>query len=347
MNDLLKPDDTRDALRKIGGLLIGLAAAMILIRKGPAISLVSAGTNPSQWAAFPLFLVAAIPAVYLYGGGIRTRPLTGELRPWQVVHSVFGLLFIPVALGRFVELIGGTPGASLNTSWIFGLTAALAFYAGAMLGIRVQLLLGSIAAIVSWTALWNKILSGGIGAHWGIYRGLLGLLAIGLLAGALYVWRTNPGGDDVAGSATRPSGDLGLWKASELFTGAGVAAVIACALGITALGNLNPLGTGTPPIQTSNFWDILLLLVSLGLVGIGSQIGTRGPVYVGAIGLLLFLVIAGLDLNQQPRPHPFDLGVWPWVLLILGVIGISLSFTREASLGDQPRRFIQNLRGRS
>ena len=48
---------------------------------------------------------------------------------------------------------------------------------------RVQLLLGSIAVIISWTALWDKILSGGIGAHWGVYRGLLGILAIGLLAG--------------------------------------------------------------------------------------------------------------------------------------------------------------------
>ncbi len=339
MNDLLKPDDTRDALRKIGGILIGLAALMIYIRKGPFLSV-----NQDQWASFPIFLVVAIPAVYLYGG-ILTRPQTGELRTWQAVHSVFGLIFVPFALAQFVDLVGGNPNASLNVFWIFGVTAALAFYAGAVAGVRVQLLLGSIAVIVFWTALWDKILSDGITAHWGVYRGLLGIVAIGLLAAALYVWRTNPGGDEVAGSATAPSGDLGLWKASELFTGAGIAAVIACALGVTAVGNLNPLGTGTPPIETTNLWDILLLLVSLGLVGIGSQIGTRGPVYVGAIGLILFLVIAGLDLNSTP-PHPFKFGVWPWVLLALGAIGIGLSFIREASLGDQPRRLVGNLRGR-
>jgi hypothetical protein len=178
-----------------------------------------------------------------------------------------------------------------------------------------------------------------------VYRGLLGLIAIGLLAGGLHLWRTNPRDDEVATTARGPSGDLGLWKASELLTGAGIAAVIGCALGITALGNLNPLGTGTPPIETTNAWDILLLLVSLGLVAIGSQIGVRGPVYVGAIGLVLFLVIAGLDLNSTP-PHPFKLGVWPWVLIGLGVIGIGLSFTREASLGDQARRLIENPRGR-
>jgi hypothetical protein len=137
---------------------------------------------------------------------------------------------------------------------------------------------------------------------------------------------------------------VGLWKASELLTGAGIAAVIGCALGITALGNLNPLG-GTPPIQTTNGWDIMLLLVSLGLVAIGSQIGVRGPVYIGTIGLVLFLIIAGLDLNSA-SPEPFKLGTWPWVLIVLGVIGIGLSFVREASLGDQPRRLIENLRGR-
>jgi hypothetical protein len=312
---------------------------MIYIRKGPFISL-----NTSQWAAFPMFLVLAIPAALLYGG-ILTKPQTGELRPWQVVHSVFGLIFVPFALLQFVHLVGGNPNASLNLFWAFGATAALAFYAGIVAGVRVQLLFGSIALIISWSGLWNELLSGGIGGNWGVYRGLLGILAIGLLAGALYLWRNNPGGDEVAASATAPSGDLGLWKASELLTAAGITAVIACALGITALGNLNPLGTGTPPIQTTNLWDILLLLVSLGLVGIGSQIGTRGPVYVGGIGLLLFLIIAGLDLNSTP-PHPFKLGVWPWVLLGLGLIGIGLSYMREASLGDQPRRLIETLRGR-
>jgi hypothetical protein len=339
MNERYTPDDTRDLLREIGGLLLGLAVAMIYIRKGPFISV-----NPDQWAAFPMFLILALAAAYLYGG-ILTRPRTGGLRPWQVVHSVFGLVFVALALGQLVDVIGGTPSADLNVFWIAAVTAGCAFYAGFVAGVRVQILLGAIAVIVSWTAFWDKIISDGIGAHWGTYRGLLGLLSVGLLAGALYVWRNNPGGEELADTATEPAGELSLWKASELLTGAGIAAVIACSLGITALGNLNPLGTGTPPIQTNTLWDVLLLLVSLGLVAIGAQIGTRGPAYVGGIGLGLFLIIVGLDLNSS-SPHPFEFGGWPWVLLILGLIGVGLSFTREASLGDQPRRFVQNLRGR-
>ena len=131
MNDVFEPDDTRDSLRKIGGILIGLAAAMIYIRKGPFLTV-----NPDQWAAFPMFLVLAIPAVYLYGG-ILTRPQTGELRSWQVVHSVFGLIFVPFALAQFVDMIGGDPNAPLNVFWIFAVTAGLAFYAGTVAGVRV------------------------------------------------------------------------------------------------------------------------------------------------------------------------------------------------------------------
>jgi hypothetical protein len=292
-----------------------------------------------------MFLDLAIPAVLLYGA-VRTRQQTGELRSWQLVHSVLGLVFVPLALMKLVVVLGGSSGTSLNIFWIFGVTAALAWYAGAVIGVRVQLLLASIAAVVSWTALWNKLLSSGISHHYGVYRGLLGILAIVLLAAALYVWRTNPGGDDAAATATAPAGDLGLWKASELLTGAGVAAVLACSLGITSVVNLNPLATTQiAPIHTTGLWDVLLLLISVGLVAIGSLIGTRGPVYVGAIGLVLFVVIAGLDLNNTP-PHPFKFGVWPWVLLIGGLGAVALSFRPEASLGDQPRRFIQNLRRR-
>src|SRR4051794_16971154 len=170
MNDFFRPDDTRDELRKIGGLLIGLAAAMIYLRKGPLVA-----GNPSQWAAFPMLLVFAIPAAGLYGS-ILTRPQTGELRPWQTVHSVLGLIFVPLALSQFVDVIGGPPTASLNLFWSFAATAGLAFYAGARAAVRVQFLLGAIAVIVSWSALWNKILSDGITAHWGVYRGLLGIV---------------------------------------------------------------------------------------------------------------------------------------------------------------------------
>ena len=172
------------------------------------------------------------------------------------MHSTLGLVFVPLALLQFIDLIGGTPGTSLNTFWVFGVTAALAFYAGAIAGVRVQLLLGSIALIVSWSALWNKILSDGIGANYGVYRGLLGILSIGCSPARSTCGVPTPAATR-SPRAPRPAGDLGLWKASELFTGAGIAAVLACSLGITAVANLSPLATtDIAPIGTNSFWDI-------------------------------------------------------------------------------------------
>jgi len=335
MTELLRPDDTRDALRKLGGLLLGTAALMIFIRK----------TQGEPWGDFALFLVLAIPAALLYGGGVFTVKETGGLRPWQAVFSVFGLIFVPLALSQFVEMVGGTS-SDLNTFWIFGVTAALAGYAGIVAGIRFHLLAGSIALIISWSALWDKILGDeGIAGNIGVYRGVLGILAIGLLAGALYLWRENPGDDDGASSATDPGGDQGLWKGSELFTGAGIAAVLACSLGIGSLASLGAFPFDINPPETNLLWDTLLLIISLGLIGVGSTIGVRGPVYVGAIGLLLFLLLAGLDLDGDP-PDPSNFGIWPIVLLVLGGLGLALSSVKEASQGDKPKELVEKLKGK-
>ena len=337
MRDLLAPDYTRDSLRKHGGLLLGLGVLMIFLRKG------------EDWSDFVIFVLLAAMAIYLYAS-VFTTNATGGARPWQAVHSVFGLIFVPLALSQFVDMIGdeGDAGNSLNVLWIFGVTAALGFYAGAVKGIRVHLLLASIATIVAWSALWDKLLGDeGIAGHFGTYRGLLGILAIILLGVGLYLWRRN---DDarVRDTGVEAAGDQGLWKASELLTGAGIAAVLACSLGISSIvQTFGPLGLFEFTfVETATHWDVLLLLISLGLVGLGSTIGTRGPVYVGAIGLFLFLLIVGFDLNEGEDADPTNLGVWPIILVAGGALAVLLSGVRDASLGDQPRRFLDQLRGR-
>jgi hypothetical protein len=341
MNDLLRPDDTRDALRKIGGLLFGIGILMLLLRK-------AALPQEDPYGDGIQFFLWLIPAVLLYGASVLPPENTGgRLRPWQTVYSVLGLVFVAGALLQFVDMIDdGASGNALNVAWIFAAVAAAGFYAGVVKGIRFQILFGGIALIIAWSALWDKILGDeGIGGHIGVYRGLLGILSIGMLAGALYLWRTNQGGDTRAQTALEPAGDLGLWKASELLTAAGITAVLACSLGISSVQALNPLADEqVTAVATSWFWDILLLAISLGLVGIGSQIGVRGPVYVGAIGLFLFLLIVGFDLDEGTDADPTSVGLWPIVLIVLGGLGIALSGVKEASLGDRPRQLINDLR---
>lgn len=318
MSHALKPEDTRDALRKIGIVLFAIGALMLFIRK--------AVVPGDTWGDFPLFLVLAIPAVTLYGAGVSTIKDTGGLRPWQGVSSVLGLIFVPLALLEFIQLIGGST-SNLNTFWIFGVAAVLGAFAGIVAGIRFGLLFAALAAIISWSALWDKIL-GGLGDHIGVYRGLLGILSILLLIAGIAIWRSDR--------------DLGVLRFSELLTGAGISALIAGGLGISAAASLIPFVNGGQIIETTWYWDILLLVISVGLVAIGSQIGTRGPVYVGALGLFLFLLIAGLDLNES-TPHPGKLGLWPLILLIGGVGAIAASLSRGVTLGNRPRDFVGRL----
>jgi hypothetical protein len=336
MTELLTPDDTRDALRKLGGLLLGIGFLLWVVRVNDGLS------------DFFLFLLLAAPAAFLYGLGVFTIRDTGGLRSWQAVYTGFGLLLVPLALFAFVNLVDGQP-SGLNTFWIFGLTAALGAYAGIVAGVRWALLLGGVALIISWSGLWDKILGDqGISGHFGVYRGLLGILSILLLAAALFLWREDPGEERRAATATDVVGERGLWKASELFTAAGLAAVFACSLGVAGFVNQAdtlPVDVNVP--GTSIFWDALLLIISLGLIGVGSYVGVRGPVYVGAIGVLIFVILVGGDLDDgSEAPEGQKIGIWPIVVLVLGALAVGLSFVREASQGDRPTRLVRRLRGR-
>lgn len=320
MSQALKPEDTRDALRKIGVLLFALGIALLLFRKG------------ETWDEFPVFLLLALPALLFFGGALYTLKDTGGLQPWQAVASVVGLAFIPFALFQLIDLVGGDPDSELNTFWVLGLTAALAAYAGVVAGIRFQLLAASIAAIISWTSLWDKILGDeGIGGNVALYRGLLGVLAIGLLLAAIAIWRSDR--------------REGLLKGSELLTGAGIAAVLACSLGITSAGGdfLHFFGLGG--IGSNLLWDVLLLVISIGLVAIGTRIGVRGPAYVGGIGLVLFLIIVGSDVGD-PSPDSTTVGWWAPILLVLGGAALAASLQSGATLGNRPRDLVRKVSGR-
>jgi len=59
---------------------------------------------------------------------------------------------------------------------------------------------------------------------------------------------------------------------------------------------------------------------------------------------LLAVGVVPIAVTDWFGGEPF--GVWPWALLVFGALSLALSFSRTASLGDQPRRFIANLRGR-
>jgi hypothetical protein len=214
--------------------------------------------------------------------------------------------------------MNGTPGASLNVFWVFLLTAGLAAAATYLAGLRYGLLLASLAVIVSWSTLWNKILSDGIGAHLGTYRGLLLILAALLLAAAFAAWRMD-----------RQEGPA---RANDLVTGAALSALIAGSLSVSGVFGLsNPL-LAVPSADSSLFWEIVLLAISLLAVGYGSRFAARGPAYVGGIGLIIFLFIAGADLNEA-TPQGKIVG-WPLVLVVVGALAFAASLIPGVKIGS-------------
>ena len=321
LSRLLAPDEGRDALRKLAGLLIGVGLFMTFERK-------SGGSLGGGWGDWGLFATLLIAFAFLYGVGMLGGLSTEGLRPWGSVYLVFGVLLAPFVLFQLIAAVNGTPDASLNVFWVFGATAVLAVATTLVAGLRYGFLLASISVIVSWSALWNKILSNGIGAHFGIYRGLLLILAALLLAGAfaVYVLDRDARVATLAGSGA----DLepGFSAANEIVTGAALAAVLAGGLSFPEVVT-TPVGLPAP--DSSLLWELALLVTSLLAVGYGSRFGARGTSYVGGIGLALFLVIAGSDVNDS-SPEGKIVG-WPLALVVVGALAFAASVIPGLKIG--------------
>jgi hypothetical protein len=307
LSRVFAPDDGRDGLRALAGILLGLGFFMTFIRKS------SIG---DPWGAWGLLALLLIITVFLYAVGLIGRLNTPTLRGWQAIYLVFAYLLIPFLLFQFVDAIGGDTGSTLNTFWIFLVTAAAAAFAALVADLRYGLLLASIAIIVSWLALWDKILSDGLLAHYGIFRGLLVIIGLLLVGVAILLYRSDPL------ARLRPDRTPALepvrWsRAHDVITGAAIAGVLAGALTVTAVFAEADSLFAPPAASPSLLWDLELLVASLLAVLWGVRFGVRGPTYVGAIGLFIFLVTVGSELGVD-FPEATIVG-WPLILALVGL----------------------------
>jgi hypothetical protein len=286
-------------------MMFGAGALVLLIRKA------------SDWSDWATFVALLIPAGVLFAVALALAPRArAAVEGWQSAYMVFGTLLLLAALLQLVSALNGSPRASLNLFWTFGVTGALAFATSLVLQVRVQMLVGAVLWLVAWLALWDKILTNPSGDT---VRWLLLVLA------AIYVV--------LAIALTRSRRADG----SDLITVAGIAAVLAGALSFAgaaaATSRLGSLSGSVP--KPGQGWNLFLLVVSLLLIGYGSRAVTRGPGYVGAIGLVGFIGLTGADLVSRLNGEPGG-GVvgWPLILLIGGAAGIALSFVlKPGSLG--------------
>jgi hypothetical protein len=81
-------------------------------------------------------------------------------------------------------------------------------------------------------------------------------------------------------------------------------------------------------------WNVFLLVVSLVLIAYSSRGATRGPGYVGALGLAGFIGLTGLDLVNRFSGHKAG-GVvgWPLILLIGGGLLTAAGFALRPGAG--------------
>jgi hypothetical protein len=301
----LARDPARNLLRTLGGLLLASGAVALEIRK------------TASWGVGGRMLVVLVPAVVLYALalgvlGERKHGPRGDAEPWQTVLAVIAVVLNSIWLVLFFRWVGvrGSPATVAG----LGLTAASAGYAAWRANVRYAALLAALDVVVAWLALWNKIL-GHPSAN--TNRWLLMIVGVLVVAGAVVLARR------------------GRREASELVTAAGVAGVVASSigayLGVFAVTlnrvlidvGLRPLFGGLV-VRQHFIWDLVLLLISVGLITYGARARVRGPGYIGTAGLLIFVFSVGFQFTAS-RP-PSSLVGWPLTLLLVGAAALVLGF---------------------
>jgi hypothetical protein len=317
----LARDPARDLLRSMGGLLFASGAVALEIRK------------TASWGVGGRMLVVLVPAVVLYALaldalGERKHGPRHDAQPWQSVLAVIAVLLNSIWLVLFFRWVG-VHGSPVTVAGL-GLTSASAWYAAWRANVRFAALLGALDVVVAWLALWNKIL-GQPSAN--TNRWLLMIVGVVLVAGA-------------AGLARR-----GRREASELVTAGGVAGVVASSLGVY-LGffaltlnrvlrevGLRPLFGGGFGARQHFIWDLVLLLIAVGLIAYGARARVRGPGYIGTAGLLVFVFSVGFQFGAGHTGGPPSSVVgWPLALLLIGAAALVLGFVapRFAKAGGAP-----------
>jgi len=327
LSRLFAPDEGRDALRTLGGLLLGLGFFMAWARKS--------GGLDEGWGDWALLFTLLIITVFLYGVGIVGRLSTPTIRPWQAVYVVFGIVLLPFLLFQFIEAVGGNATTDLNVFWVLLVTAAAAAFAALAADVRYGMLLTTIALIISLSALWDKILSNGLIAHYGIYRGLLVIYGLLFVALAFAVYRFDPLTRLRAGRVAAPEPERWL-RAQDAITGAALSAVLAGALTFSAFFAQTDSLFAPPVASPSLLWDLELLVASLLAVWWGARFAVRGPTYVGAIGLIIFVIDVGSEVGVD-IPESTIVG-WPLILALVGAAAFVASLLPDVGAPDVESR---------
>jgi hypothetical protein len=359
----LSQRDTVDLLRSLGGLLFAIGAMVLLSRK----------PGHHEWDHFGRFLIVLMPTVVLYvlALGEPKRSQSQDPRPWQSPLAVTAILLVPVTLFEFLVWVGANTADALYGAGVFAITALLASYAARRARASYAALLAGLSVLLAWLFVWEKIFDH---PSAGTYRWLLVAGGVLLLAAAGRLARAREvGASEVAtagGIAAVAAGVLGVVVGTVVGATRSINTLLGTSstsagssnsgkFGISAAKHISsePRHVSSPGVLSSSHhtpssfvaihtnglqhfgWDLYLLIVSLGLVWVGSRVHARGLGYVGGFGLLAFLISVSAQITRLESGRAPAAGVvgWPLALLIIGVLGVAAPalYRREPSSAEE------------
>ncbi|HEX5852759.1 MAG TPA: hypothetical protein VFY36_06685 [Solirubrobacteraceae bacterium] len=305
--------DLADLLRSVSAILLAIGALVSILRKA---------TN-DDLSDLSLFLLLIVPAVALYGlalleaGDSHSDDDDNRARPAIALPSIAAILLGTGAMFAFLKLAGADTHHKLYAVAVLTLGGLIAAHTTARLRVAYAALLAGAAALLVWQLVWELILPH---ASSNATRWLLVLAAALLLAVAARLARA-------AATGSRELAIVGGFAAVL----AGVQGVIAGALNggaelIESSGGPHLHGLHDRVGSPQSFgWDLYLLVVSTLLVWLAARSRARGLGYVGAFGLLAFVVSAGVQITQFESGESASgaLVGWPLALLLLGAAGLA------------------------
>ena len=288
MNDLasrLRAHPENDLTLAVAGVALGIASVLAFDRM------------EDSWAAFPLLLLFAIPCAILFAlalapgnarDAIGTRS-DGRLAPWQTVFFLVAVPLLAASIAQLMRTFGQDDPGSGTATWILALTGRLRALDQRPLrvagrpGPRHPSLRDSPGSPRSTGSTPTPASS--------VYRNVL------LVEGVLFLL------------AARSQWDAHREHAKLLVAISGLVLILGALLGNEfELGGLLDF---SPSFEAKDGWQLVLIVVSIGLLAFSAWQRHGGSAFVGLLGLFAFLAFNGSGGS---------LSGWP---LILGLVAVA------------------------
>jgi len=260
-----------------------------------------------------VFLVLSALGCALLGAMGWLAPLEGERpRSYQSTLLLLGLALLLIALLRLAQVLGvGAPLRSAGTVvWVFGLLAAAAIACvrsrRAAICALVAAVGGSIAllALVEWVFEPHGVTT---------FRWVLLAIAVAFVFGSLRLRESHR-------------------RESVYLVDAAGLAVIAIALTAPRAYSYVPAGDViSSPGDLGTWWEIVLLAAAFGLAAFSGVDRERGPGFLAALALVIFVALAG-----RAAPAGASLVGWPLLLLLVGGIALVAGLRPRRELPPEP-----------